>query len=98
MLELGSVFAERYRLMTRRAEGGTATVYRAFDDEKEIQVALKVFENSTISPEILDEIWYRESQALERLRHPIIVDILSAGREEKTGLRFIVIEWLEGES
>ena len=98
MLELGSVFAERYRLMTRRAEGGTATVYRAFDDEKEIQVALKVFENSTISPEILDEIWYRESQALERLRHPIIVDILSAGRDEKTGLRFIVIEWLEGES
>jgi hypothetical protein len=44
-----------------QAEGGAANVYRAFDDEQQVLVALKVFENPNISPEILDEIWSRES-------------------------------------
>lgn len=98
MLEVGSTFATRFMLVKQQAKGGTATVYKAFDNATQAIVALKVFESQNISPEVLSEIWFRESQALERLQHPNIVTLLIAGRDETTGLRYIAIEWLDGET
>lgn len=75
-------------------QGGSGTVYRAWQTFLNRQVAIKV-----VSPEALLRDRRRielEAQALARLRHPHVVAIHESGLLHETS--YIVMEWVDGGS
>lgn len=97
-LTKGAVFAENYIISSVAGFGGTATVYEAYDTITTSAVALKIFDKNPVSREILAEVWSRETSALNKMNHVSIVRFITAGTDRKTNLKFIVTEWLKGES
>jgi len=85
--------AGRYRLDGLIAEGGFARVWRAYDLELHRFVAAKV-----PKPIRLDsaEAFMAEARRVARLKHPGIVPVHDAGRDD--GTCFIVSEFVEGGS
>ncbi|WP_293189715.1 MULTISPECIES: serine/threonine-protein kinase [unclassified Microcoleus] len=73
-----------------------ADVYRARDyDQEERLVAVKEFKHGQIEADILAESFKRETQALQELKHPGIVELLDFGKDETTGNYFLVLEWMD---
>jgi len=85
------------RYVTRGAprSGGLASVYQATDTDTGNTVALKVFQSGGYTDEVIEESFRREVQALSDLKHPNIVQILGAGRDEDNEAHYIVMEWVE---
>ena len=87
---------DRYALSPNPRSGGMADVYRARDyDLEERLVAVKEFKQGQIEADILAESFRRETQALQELKHPGIVELLDSGKDETTGNYFLVLEWME---
>ncbi|MGH9787350.1 MAG: protein kinase domain-containing protein, partial [Candidatus Acidiferrales bacterium] len=85
-----------YRVVEKLGAGGMGEVYRARDERLNRDVALKVVRSEfTQSPERLAR-FQREAQLLASLNHPHIAAI--HGLEEADGLRFLVLELVEGET
>ncbi|MEG3832920.1 MULTISPECIES: AAA domain-containing protein [unclassified Microcoleus] len=73
-----------------------ADVYRARDyDREERLVAVKEFKHGQIEADILAESFRRETQALQELKHPGIMELLDSGKDETTGNYFLVLEWMD---
>jgi predicted ATPase len=77
--------------------GGVGVVYRAFDLEKQCDVALKVIAaEAGVAPDEEARLEH-EGQLLSNLDHPGIVKTVGFGMLEDTGLPFVAMEWLDGE-
>ncbi|MBW3539854.1 MAG: protein kinase [Planctomycetes bacterium] len=93
---LGKTLAGRYRIDRLIDEGGFGRVYRGFDSELQRQVAIKVARPERVrSAEQADDL-LEEARRAARLRHPGIVSVHDAGRDN--GQVFIVSDLIEGES
>src|SRR5688572_24894453 len=79
---------ERFRVLERIGSGGMGTVYRAWDERLQREVALK-----EISDTDRDRI-LREAQAAARLNHPAIVTLYELG--EHDGRAVLVSELVPG--
>ncbi|MCY7275660.1 MAG: serine/threonine protein kinase [Phormidesmis sp. CAN_BIN44] len=87
---------DRYILSEPPHSGGMADVYQAVDLQDNFKrVAVKVFKHGQIEEEILAESFRRETQALQELRHPCIVELLDLGRDPETDHYFLVMPWVE---
>lgn len=86
---LTGTLADRYRVESLIGEGGHGRVYKAFDNELQRYVAIKVASTLRPTPDLLDE-----ARRVAKLRHPNIVTILDVGREGEN--LFIVSELIEG--
>lgn len=93
---LGTRLNGRYRLDARIASGGMSTVYRAFDETLERQVAIKLMNREVSSDSDQLERFRREARAVAQLNHPHIVGVIDAGEDE--GRPYIVFEYVEGET
>ncbi|MFO0847614.1 MAG: WD40 repeat domain-containing serine/threonine protein kinase [Gemmataceae bacterium] len=80
----------RYRLAGRIGGGASAVVYRAVDTATRRVVALKVFPAGPPS----EDRYTRDAGALQRLKHPHIVQLLDAG--VAGGQPFLALELVEG--
>ena len=81
-------------LQEKERVGGTATVYKAFDIEESSFVAVKIFNQKNMAPELTKEAYQREMKSLNDLNsHINIAKFIDYG--EHDGLPFIVLEWLE---
>jgi GAF domain-containing protein len=78
-----------YRVDRLLGEGGMCYVYLARDDDRE--VAIKVPNPRTLSDDTRLERFLRESQAMKRVSHPQIVEVLDDGISH--GEPFIVVEY-----
>src|SRR5215210_4421077 len=76
--------------------GGMSTVYRAFDETLERQVAIKMLHADMSLDEASLERFRREARSAARLSHPHVVTVIDAGEED--GRPFIVFEYVEGET
>lgn len=96
-MNLSGLFANRYYLMKGSArEGGTATVYKAIDElANNTQVAVKVFKDTAHEAPFLHQMFYNEVEALSRLKHPNIVQLLDSGIDEAMQCYYVVLEWVE---
>jgi serine/threonine protein kinase len=92
----GDSFANRFQILDRTGTGGTAGVFKAYDDEMKKIVALKVFTLEGRDPNVVAELWNRESKALATLKNDAIVTLLFAGRDSISSQRYIVLEWIDG--
>jgi tRNA A-37 threonylcarbamoyl transferase component Bud32 len=93
---LGTSLNGRYRLEARIAAGGMSTVYRAFDETLERQVAVKLMNREVASDSDQLERFRREARAVAQLSHPHIVGVIDAGEDD--GRPYIVLEYVEGET
>src|SRR5437660_10292074 len=93
---LGTTLSGRYRLEARIGAGGMSTVYRAFDETLERQVAIKLLNREVTSDSDELERFRREARAVAQLSHPHIVGVIDAG--EDAGRPYIVVEYVEGET
>ena len=93
---LGTTLNGRYRLEARIGSGGMSTVYRAFDETLERQVAIKLMHREIATDSDQLERFRREARAVAQLSHPHIVGVIDAGEDE--GRPYIVFEYVEGET
>ena len=80
----------RFEVLERIGSGGMGTVYRAYDERLEREVALKQLQSAD-SERVL-----REAQAAARLNHPAIVTLYELG--EHAGRAVLVSELVPGET
>jgi serine/threonine-protein kinase len=72
----------RFRVDALIGSGGFAWVYKGFDPELEIPVALKVLKPQYAGDEKFETRFRREASTAAKLRHPSIIKIFAVGREE----------------
>lgn len=92
----------RYKILSELGRGAMARVYLALDPNIHRKVALKVLEPRGLVTAIdMDEMRTRfllEARAAGNLRHPAAVAIYDADHDPDTGLSFIAMEWVDGQS
>jgi eukaryotic-like serine/threonine-protein kinase len=84
----------RFRIDELVGSGGFAWVYRGWDPELEIPVAVKVLKPQFAGDETFEARFRREASTAAKLRHPNIVRILAVGREEDAV--YFVMDYLPG--
>mgnify|MGYP000724621012 CR=1 FL=1 len=93
---VGSVLADRYRLLKLIGEGGMGSVYQAEHITIGRKLAVKVLAPEYCdSPEVVAR-FLQEARTASMLHHEHIVDITDFGYT-KQGLAFLTMEYLEGE-
>ena len=93
---VGSRLNGRYRIEDRIGSGGMSTVYRAFDETLERQVAIKIMHSDISSDDAALERFRREARTVAQLSHPHVVMVIDAG--EDGGHPYIVFEHVKGET
>ena len=95
MIQIGKIFAGRYRIIKQIGRGGMADVYLAKDlilDGEE--VAVKVLRTNYQTDPIAVARFQREARAMADLDHPHIVRITDIGEED--GQQYIAMEYVAG--
>ncbi len=96
LLQPGTVLGERYEVLQLLGEGGMGAVYKSRDRELERVIALKVIRPELASrPEILQR--FKQELILARqVTDRNVIRIFDLG--EASGIRFITMEYVEGQS
>ncbi|CAG5163805.1 Stk1 [Streptococcus pneumoniae] len=95
MIQIGKIFAGRYRIFKQIGRGGMADVYLAKDlilDGEE--VAVKVLRTNYQTDPIAVARFQREARAMADLDHPHIVRITDIGEED--GQQYLAMEYVAG--
>jgi serine/threonine protein kinase len=87
-----------YRLLRKLGEGGMGTVYLAYSEAENQQVALKVLSETLAANPSYVERFYREARNGALLNHANIVRNLAVGQDPDTGLHYLVLEYVDGPS
>ena len=91
---LGALVDGRYRVRTRVARGGMATVYTAVDERLERTVALKIIHPAQANDPSFVERFTDEAKTIARLTHPNVVAVYDQGSYQ--GLAYLVMEYVRG--
>jgi eukaryotic-like serine/threonine-protein kinase len=105
---IGRTLDGRYAVQSRVAQGGMATVYRAWDNRLDRLVALKVIDPAlAVHPEYVDR-FIKEAKAAARLSHPNIVAVFDQsalpalrggnGRPAQPPLAYLAMEYVPGQT
>jgi serine/threonine-protein kinase len=94
-LTSGDVFAGKFRLERQFASGGMGFVWRAWNTQLEIPVAVKVMAAGMADLPDFVARFELEARAAAQIRSPHVVSIYEHGVHE--GLPYMVMELLEGE-
>jgi|GEM_PF-2119284 len=93
----GKLINGRFRVVGRLAVTAMSRVYQGKDELTGRRVAIKVLETRDRRPEMRKKYqlrFFREAEALARLTHPHIVQVLDHGIENN--IPYLVMEFLEG--
>ncbi|MET7638845.1 Stk1 family PASTA domain-containing Ser/Thr kinase [Streptomyces sp. NPDC005438] len=91
---VGRLVDDRYRVESRVAVGGMATVYRAMDTRLDRVVALKVMHRSLVQDRAFVRRFIREAKSVARLSHPHVVGVFDQGQDED--LVYLAMEYVPG--
>jgi serine/threonine-protein kinase len=86
------------RILRRLGEGGMGAVYLGYHEGEKRQVAIKVLAAELADNPICVACFYRESKSSALLDHPNLVRGITAGRDETSGMHFLVREFVDGPS
>lgn len=93
--KLTGIIADRYRIERQIGEGGMATVYLAYDQTRDVNVAVKAPKPELVM-QLGPERFAREIQISTKLQHPHIVPVLDSGMV--SGVPFYVMPLIDGET
>lgn len=93
----GTYIEGRYRIESLLGKGGSAAVYKAFDEKVGRMVAIKLPKNAGAFAEESKESFEKEATRYIRLQHPNTLRLFDYGQTD-SGQTFIVTELLEGET
>ncbi|MCP4656137.1 MAG: protein kinase [bacterium] len=94
-MEIGTSLSV-YRIVAALGAGGMGEVYRARDTELQRDVAVKILPEELARDTTAMSRFRREAQLLASVNHPNIATI--HGFDEADGVRFLVLELLEGQT
>jgi len=92
----GVLVDNKYRLAERIGGGGMGDVYRAEHVITGRSAAIKFLHPELAQNSEIAQRFFQEAQAVNRIRHPNVVDVLDAGVGELGP--YIVMEFLDGDS
>ena len=93
----GRLLDGRYRIGSRIARGGMASVYEALDERLDRTVAVKIMHaglSDSDSDRDFAQRFVSEARAAARLTHPNVVAVYDQGRHQ--GLPYLVMEYVQG--
>lgn len=90
----GRVLAGRYRVDEFLGRGGMADVYRVWDTQRAVNLAIKVLREEIAEDHVFLRRFRREGDTLAQLQHPHIVRFY--GLEESDGLAFMLMDFVDG--
>jgi len=93
---MNKTFSGRYRLNGAIGTGGMAVVYRAWDEQKKKEVALKVLRPEFEADHDFVRRFDHEAIAASKMQHENIVKMYDVGNDN--GKRYIVMEYIDGET
>ena len=93
---IGTVVDGRYRILSRLARGGMATVYEALDTRLDRTVALKVMNPALAEDPDFVSRFRREARATAQLTHPHVVAVYDQG--ETDGIPYLAMEYVPGQT
>jgi serine/threonine protein kinase/tetratricopeptide (TPR) repeat protein len=83
-----------YRILAQIGAGGMGVVYKAYDEQLEREVALKVLQRGLLAEEGAHKRFRKEALSLARMNHPNIATIFEFGTAD--GTDFLVTEYIAG--
>jgi serine/threonine-protein kinase len=92
----GVLLDNKYRLAERIGGGGMGDVFRAEPTVPGRSVAIKFLHHELAQNSDLSQRFFQEAQAVSRIRHTNVVEVIDAGVGEMGP--YIVMEYLDGES
>lgn len=96
MVTANQLVSGRYRIKSLIGSGGMANVYKAYDEESQRIVALKVLKDEHRGDMEFVRRFEREAQAVLILSHENIVRSYDVGEDD--GVSYIVLEYVEGKT
>src|SRR5215204_2463642 len=85
-----------YRIVEPIGAGGMGAVYKAFDNNLQRIVALKVLPSEYVSQQDRRRRFFQEARAASALNHPHILTVYEVGEDD--GTPYIAMEFVEGET
>jgi len=81
---IGKTLSNRYRIDAFLGSGGMAEVYKAWDLNRSIYLALKRLHNELALDRVFLDRFYQEAQTLAELLHPNIVRFYGIESDDQT--------------
>src|SRR5688572_28308555 len=94
---VGTTLSGRYRIEKPIGEGGMGAIFQATQLSLGRLVAIKVVKTEHEDGSDAMKRFERETEAIARLQHPNIVQVVDAGRAED-GTMYLAMELIEGET
>lgn len=88
------ILNNRYHVDKYLGRGGMADVYRVWDKQRSVYLAMKLLREDLAEDKIFLRRFHREGQNLARLQHPYIVRFY--GLEQDGDLAFMLMDYVEG--
>lgn len=95
MIEVGSIFAQRYEVLAKIGEGGTGAVFKVRDIDLNSICALKLLSASMVGDKETRDRFLREGKSMSRISHMNVARVLRLGVETEP---YLIMEYLEGKS
>lgn len=95
-LRSGTVLSGRYEIRDRIGIGGMGAVFKAFDQDRREEVAVKVPLPGLLHRTAAQQRFHSEARLSSALSHPSIVNVFDVQREGKT--YFLTMELLQGKN
>jgi len=86
------------RLLRRLGAGGMSEVYLAYDIERHGPVAVKILSEDLAKNATYVDRFRREADVGQLIDHPNIVRCFASGQDARTGRRYLVLEYVKGQS
>jgi serine/threonine protein kinase/Tol biopolymer transport system component len=90
----GQNLGGRYRVETFLGRGGMSEVYKVFDVQRAVYLAMKVLNENLANDQVFMRRFLQEAQTLEMLQHPNIVRYY--GLVKAGGYAFILMDFIDG--
>jgi parallel beta-helix repeat protein len=98
MFDKDQVVGRNFRIVSKLGAGGMGQVLLAHDANLGRQVAIKfLLEDNTENKE-LTQRFLNEGRILATLNHRCVINVFASDVDEKTGLPFLVMEFVDGKS
>ena len=94
-LTKGTLFAGRYAIIDELGKGGMGKVYKALDNEIQVEVAIKLLKPEIAADEKIIERFRNELKIAREIAHKNVCKVFHFGKEEQSP--YITMEYVRGE-